>query len=61
MIEIKSGVDINSYSSYSEEGAEVLVYPGTMLEVVSSIDMGSGLYQVHLREFVLPAAASLFQ
>ena len=30
--------------------AEVLLYPGTKLKVVDSMDMGGGLYMVHLME-----------
>eukprot|EP00966_Prymnesium_polylepis_P331197 7386767-Prymnesium_polylepis.2 len=61
MIEIKSGVDIIRYSAFDDAEAEVLLFPGTMLEVVSSMDMGHSLYQVHLREVEIPAAAALFQ
>ena len=61
MIEVKSGVDIVRYSAFADEEAEVLLFPGTMLEVVSSMDMGAGLFQVHLREVVVPAGAALFQ
>ena len=34
--------------------AEVLLYPGTKLEVVDVADMGHGLYQVHLKEVTVP-------
>ena len=29
--------------------AEVVLFPGTKLEVVDTVDMGNGLFQVHLR------------
>eukprot|EP00812_Abedinium_dasypus_P014007 NODE_751_length_1376_cov_301.180924.p3 GENE.NODE_751_length_1376_cov_301.180924~~NODE_751_length_1376_cov_301.180924.p3 ORF type:complete len:227 (-),score=56.37 NODE_751_length_1376_cov_301.180924:97-777(-) len=61
MVEIVSGVDIMRYSAFADEETEVLLFPGTMLEVVASMDMGAGLYQVHLREVVLPEGAALFQ
>ena len=34
--------------------AEVLLFPGTKLEVVDVADMGHGLYQVHLKEVTVP-------
>ena len=34
--------------------AEVLLFPGTKLEVVDVADMGHGLFQVHLQEVQLP-------
>ena len=34
--------------------AEVLLFPGTKLEVVDVADMGHGLYQVHLKEVAVP-------
>jgi len=52
MIEPKNGVDVEPYAMLPE--AEVLLYPGTQLEVVDSMDMGHGLFQVHLRELEVP-------
>ena len=34
--------------------AEVLIFPGTKLELVDIADMGHGLYQVHLKEVAVP-------
>jgi hypothetical protein len=45
-------VDIEPYSIYPE--AEVLLYPGTKLQVVDVTDLGHQLFQVHLREIVVP-------
>ena len=58
MIEIASGIDIEKYSSYQEEAseAEVLLFPGTKLKVVDGMDMGNGLYQVHMKEVSVPVA-----
>jgi len=55
-IQIRSGVDIMRYSVYqgTESEAEVLLFPGTKLKVVDAMDMGHGLYQVHLQEVDLP-------
>ena len=53
MIEAVSGIDIAHYSMVDSE-AEVLLFPGTKLEVVDVADMGHGLFQVHLREVKLP-------
>jgi len=61
MIEIVSGVDIVRYSAYADAEAEVLLYPGTLLEVVSSMVMGDGLFQVHLREVAVRGAAALIK
>jgi hypothetical protein len=56
MIEVRTGVDIERFSAFQDEAseAEVLLYPGTKLHVVGSIDMGQGLFQVHLREVEVP-------
>ena len=48
LIEATSGIDINSYSMYGE--AEVLLFPGTKLDVIGTVDLGGGLFQVHLKE-----------
>ena len=53
MIEASSGVDIGRFSMIASE-AEVLLFPGTKLEVVDVANMGNGLHQVHLREVVMP-------
>jgi hypothetical protein len=53
MIEAVSGIDIAHYSMVDSE-AEVLLFPGTKLEVVDVADMGHGLFQVHLREVKVP-------
>ena len=52
---------MSTLSAFAEEEAEVLLFPGTVLEVISSMEMGTGLYQVHLREITLPQGAELFQ
>jgi hypothetical protein len=53
--QVSRGVDIVRYSMYQDEAseAEVLLYPGTKLRVVDSMDMGSGLYMVHLMEVLM--------
>jgi hypothetical protein len=58
MIEILHGVDLQRYSAFQgeESEAEVLLYPGTKLKVVGSMEMGGGLFQVHLREVPLTVA-----
>jgi len=58
MIEAQSGADIQRFSMIGVE-AEVVLFPGTKLEVVDTADMGNGLFQVHLRELVTPV--ELFQ
>jgi hypothetical protein len=58
LIEIVHGVDLQRYSAFQGEAseAEVLIYPGTMLKVVGAMEMGGGLFQVHLREEPLTVA-----
>ena len=60
-VELLSGVDIQSYSIFQGEAteAEVLIFPGTKFKVVDSMDMGSGLFMVHVREVELPAGISM--
>ena len=58
MIEAQSGADIQGFSMIGIE-AEVVLFPGTKLEVVDTLEMGNGLFQVHLRELVTPV--ELFQ
>ena len=55
-IQVKRGVDIVRYSIFQGEDseAEVLIYPGTKLRVVDSMDMGGGLFMVHLEELEIP-------
>ena len=55
-IQVKRGVDIVRYSMFQGEAAEaeVLIFPGTKLRVVDSMDMGSGLFMVHLEEIEIP-------
>ena len=55
-IQVKRGVDIVRYSIFQGEDseAEVLIYPGTKLRVVDSMDMGGGLFMVHLEEIEIP-------
>ena len=55
-IQIKSGVDIMRYSIFQgeESEAEVLMFPGTKLRVIDSMDMGAGLFMVHLEEIEIP-------
>jgi hypothetical protein len=49
-IEHFSGVEISAFSSVQKE-AEVLLRPGTHLEVQSDpVDLGSGLWMIHLKE-----------
>ena len=61
MIEIFQGVDLQRYSAFQGKNseAEVLLYPGTKLKVVGSMEMGGGLFQVHLRE--VPLAFAVFK
>ena len=56
MLEVLNGVDIDRYSAFqgSASEAEVLLYPGTKLKVVDTMDMGGGLFQVHLKEVEVP-------
>jgi len=58
MIEIVHGVDLQRYSAFQgvASEAEVLLYPGTKLKVVGAMEMGGGLFQVHLREVPLTVA-----
>ena len=55
-IHVKRGVDIVRYTIFQGEAneAEVLIYPGTKLRVVDSMDMGGGLFMVHLEELEIP-------
>ena len=55
-IQVKRGVDIVRYSIFQNEEseAEVLIFPGTKFRVVDSMDMGSGLFMVHLEEIEIP-------
>jgi hypothetical protein len=55
-IQVKRGIDIARYSIFQgdESEAEVLLFPGTKLRVVDSMDMGSGLKMVHVEEIELP-------
>lgn len=55
-IQVRSGVDIMKYSAYqgTESEAEVLLFPGTKLKVVDTMNMGHGLFQVHLQEVDVP-------
>ena len=58
MIETSNGIDIQKYSAFQGDAseAEVLMYPGTKLKVASAMNMGGGLYQVHLKEMSVPVA-----
>ncbi|NDD31676.1 MAG: hypothetical protein EB084_25790, partial [Proteobacteria bacterium] len=58
MIEIVHGVDLQRYSAFQgvASEAEVLLYPGTKLKVIDAMEMGGGLFQVHLREVPLTVA-----
>lgn len=58
MIEVTHGVDISHYSCFQQHESEheVLLFPGTKLLVVASVDLGNGLFQVHLREVAMPVA-----
>ena len=55
-IQVKRAVDIVPYSIFqgSDSEAEVLLFPGTKLRVVDSIDVGSGLCMIHLEEIQVP-------
>ena len=53
MIEAESGIDITRFSMVDAE-AEVLLFPGTKLEVVDVANIAPGLFQVHLKEMKLP-------
>jgi hypothetical protein len=59
MIEIVNGVDLQRYSAFQASEAEVLLYPGTKLKVVGSIELGHDLFQVHLRE--VQSAVAVFK
>jgi len=61
MIEIVHGVDLQRYSAFQgvASEAEVLLYPGTKFKVVDAMEMGGGLFQVHLRE--VPLTVALFK
>jgi hypothetical protein len=61
MIEILHGVDLQRYSAFQgvASEAEVLLYPGTKLKVMGSMEMGHDLFQVHLRE--VQSAVSVFK
>ena len=41
--------------TYAHTLAQVLLFPGTKFRVVDSMDMGAGLFMVHLEELELPA------
>ena len=58
MIEILHGVDLERYSAFQGVASEkeVLLYPGTKFKVVDAMEMGEGLFQVHLRELPLTVA-----
>ena len=49
-VQVRTGIDIVRYSIYQQDAseAEVLLYPGTKLKVVDLMDMGGGLFMVHL-------------
>lgn len=49
MVETTTGMDITRYSAYPDE-AEILLCPGTRFRVIATADLGSGLFQVHLKE-----------
>jgi len=55
-IQVRRGVDVVRYSIFQggASEAEVLLYPGTKLKVVDAMDMGSGLYMIHLEEMDVP-------
>jgi hypothetical protein len=52
-IEVENGLDIQRFSSYSAE-QELVLCPGTRLQVVGVFDAGNGLLQIQLREQGLP-------
>lgn len=53
-LQVRSGVDIARFSVFEGEEAEVLLFPGTKFKVVDAMDMGGGLFQVHLEEVAVP-------
>jgi len=53
MIEAFSGIDVQRFSMLDSE-AEVLLFPGTQLEVIDVATIAPGLYQVHLKEIAVP-------
>ena len=57
--QVTHGVDIERFSDITPSEAEVLLYPGTKLKVVDTMDMGSSLFMVHLQQVATPVA--LFQ
>ena len=60
LIEIVHGVDLQRYSAFQDVAseAEVLLYPGMKFKVIDAMEMGEGLFQVHLRE--LPLSVAVF-
>jgi len=56
MIEVTGGVDIEKFSIYqgATGEAEVLLFPGANLKVVSTAQLGNGLTQVHLKMLKTP-------
>ena len=59
MIEVTGGVDIEKFSIYqgATGEAEVLLFPGANLKVVSTAQLGNGLTQVHLKMLKTPMEA----
>ncbi|CAF1107864.1 unnamed protein product [Didymodactylos carnosus] len=51
-IQCLKGKQVQKYSYYSEN--EVLLMPGTYLQVVDTLDAGNGLHVIHLRELIPP-------
>ena len=55
-IQVTAGVDVSRYNLYEGGEAEVLLYPGTKLAVIDTMDTGNGLFMVHLKEIALPVS-----
>lgn len=57
-IQVKNGIDIVPYSIFQDkEGeAEILMYPGSKFRVKDTMDMGAGLFMVHLEEIDVPVS-----
>jgi hypothetical protein len=52
-IECLNGKVIKNHSSYQQEH-EVLLLPGTQFQVISHLDLGSGLQIIHMKEMENP-------
>ena len=58
-INVKSGRDISRYSAFPDKEKEVLLFPGTYLQVVGLLDPSPDLHMVQLEE--LPVSVELIK